>query len=116
MTAGMKTIIFPVRDLAAATRLYATLLGVEPTVDAPYYVGFDLHGQHVGLDPNGHSKGMTGPVGYWHVDDVNKSVEALTAAGGELQGAISDVGGGKLIATVQDADGNVIGLLQAPAG
>jgi predicted enzyme related to lactoylglutathione lyase len=59
---------------------------------------------------------MTGPVGYWHVDDINESLEALLAAGAVGQQPISDVGGGTLIATVQDADGNVIGLRQAPAG
>ena len=80
------------------------------------YVGFEVDGQDIGLDPNGHSKGMTGPVGYWHVDDINESLEALLEAGAETQQPISDVGGGKLIASVKDADGNAIGLLQAPDG
>lgn len=116
MTSGMKTILYPVKDIAAARQLYGALLGVAPSMDEAYYVGFDVDGQHVGLDPNGHGKGMTGPVGYWHVDDINTTLEALLAAGAETHQAISDVGGGKLIATVKDADGNLIGLLQAPAG
>ncbi len=116
MTSGMKTIMYPVKDLAAAKQLYGTLFGVAPYMDEAYYVGFTVVGQDVGLDPNGHSKGMTGPVGYWHVDDINESLEALLDAGGETQQPISDVGGGKLIAAVKDADGNTIGLLQAPAG
>jgi predicted enzyme related to lactoylglutathione lyase len=116
MTAGMKTVIFPVKDIAAGKRLYSKLFGVAPAMDEVYYVGFDIDGQDVGLDPNGHSKGMTGPVGYWHVDDINETLEALLEAGAEAQQPISDVGGGKLIATVTDPDGNVIGLLQAPAG
>ena len=113
MTSGMKTILYPVKDLDAAKKLYGALLGVAPVMDAPYYVGYHVEGQDIGLDPNGHSKGMTGPVGYWHVDDINESLEALLEAGGETQQPISDVGGGKLVATVKDADGNVIGLLQA---
>jgi predicted enzyme related to lactoylglutathione lyase len=59
---------------------------------------------------------MTGSLGYWHVDDINTTLAGIVAAGGEQQDEISDVGGGKLIATVKDADGNLIGLLQMPAG
>ena len=113
MTSGMKTIIYPVKDIEVAKQLYGNLFGT-PAMDEPYYVGFRLADQDVGLDPNGHSKGMTGPVGYWHVDDINESLEALLAAGAEPQQPVTDVGGGKLIATVTDADGNLVGLLQAP--
>jgi predicted enzyme related to lactoylglutathione lyase len=115
MTSGMRTVI-PVKDLAAAKELYGTLFGVAPSMDEVYYVGFDVDGQHIGLDPNGHGKGMTGPIDYWQVDDINKSLEALLAAGAEAQQPVTDVGGGTQIATVKDRDGNVIGLLQAPAG
>lgn len=55
---------------------------------------------------------MTGPVGYWQVDDITSSVTALLDAGAEAQQEVTDVGGGKLIASVRDADGNVIGLIQ----
>jgi predicted enzyme related to lactoylglutathione lyase len=113
MTHGLKTIIHPVRDLAATKALYTTLLGTPPIVDQPWYVGFDVAGQHVGLDPNGHAAGMTGPVGYWHVDDIRTSLDALLAAGAALHQETKDVGGGKLVAAVKDQDGNVIGLLQA---
>jgi predicted enzyme related to lactoylglutathione lyase len=116
MTSGMKTILYPVKDLAAAKQLYGQLLGVAPIMDEPYYVGYKVDGQDVGLDPNGHSKGMTGPVGYWQVDDINETLAALLDAGAETQQAVTDVGGGTLIATVTDADGNVIGLRQLPAG
>src|SRR5437588_8056215 len=112
----MKTIIYPVKDLAAAKELYGKLFGVTPYADEVYYVGFKVDGQDAGLDPNGHSRGMTGPVGYWHVDDINETLEALLAAGAETQEPTRDVGGGRLIATLKDPDGNVIGLLQDPAG
>ena len=114
MTSGMRTVIYPVRDLAQAKQLYGNVLGVAPDMDEAYYVGFSVGGQHVGLDPNGHSQGMTGPVGYWHVDDINESLELLLGAGAETQQAVRDVGGGKLVASVKDADGNVIGLIQSP--
>jgi extradiol dioxygenase family protein len=66
MTEGIKTFIYPVKDLAKAKTLYGELLGVEPYMDEAYYVGFNVEGQDIGLDPHGHSQGMTGPVGYWH--------------------------------------------------
>src|ERR687897_757999 len=114
MTTGLKTILFPVKDLAQAKTLYGKLVGVEPTADAPYYVGFEIGDQHLGLVPNGHDQGMTGPVGYWHVDDINATLQSLLDAGAETDQAVRDVGGGRLVATVKDADGNVIGILQDP--
>ncbi len=103
MTSGMcmSTVIYPVKDLAQAKTLYGRLLGVEPDMDEPYYVGFSVEGQHIGLDPHGHSKGMPGPVGYWHVDDIEASVKLLLDAGAQVQEAVSDVGGGKLVASTR---------------
>jgi predicted enzyme related to lactoylglutathione lyase len=114
MTAGMRTIMYPVADLDAAKGLYGALFGVEPYMDEPYYVGYNVADQNIGLDPNGHSKGMSGPTGYWHVDDIKAALDGLVARGAAKVQEINDVGGGKLIATAQDADGNVIGLLQMP--
>jgi predicted enzyme related to lactoylglutathione lyase len=113
MTSIIRTVIYPVTDLAQAKTLYGTLVGVEPYADEAYYVGFRVGDQEVGLDPHGHSKGMTGPVGYWQVADIKESLKLLLEAGAEVQQAISDVGGGKLIASVKDADGNIIGLIQS---
>ncbi|HJS26614.1 MAG TPA: VOC family protein [Actinomycetota bacterium] len=114
MTSGLKTIIYPVKDLAAAKSVFAELLGAEPFVDQPYYVGFSAAEQDIGLDPNGHSQGMTGPVPYWHVEDIETSLKQLQAVGAGVQQPATDVGEGKLIARVTDADGNVIGLIQEP--
>jgi predicted enzyme related to lactoylglutathione lyase len=111
---GIKVVVFPVKDLAQAKALYGTLLGVEPYADYPQYVGFRIADEEIGLDPHGHRKGMTGAVNYWHVDDIDGSLQSLLAAGAQTQDEVHDVGGGRLIATVKDADGNVIGLLQEP--
>src|ERR1019366_2638165 len=73
MTSGIKTVIYPVTDLAQAKELYGTILGVEPDMDETYYVGFSVGGQHIGLDPNGHKNGMTGPVGYCHANTTHQS-------------------------------------------
>jgi len=112
MTQGLKTIIYPVKDIARAKTLFSKLLGgVEPYVDEPYYVGFRVGDQEVGLDPNGHRDGVTG---YWHVDDMENSLNLLLSAGAQTLQEVKDVGGGKLTASVRDADGNIIGLIQSP--
>ncbi|MFI1725278.1 VOC family protein [Streptomyces sp. NPDC020489] len=112
MTAGLNTIIYPVKDIARAKALFSALLETEPYADEPYYVGFKDAGQDVGLDPNGHARGMTGPVPYWHVTDIRARLAALLDAGAELLQDVTDVGGGKLIASVRDADGNLVGITQ----
>jgi predicted enzyme related to lactoylglutathione lyase len=111
-TEGIKTVLHPVSDLEKAKEVYTALLGVAPTADAPYYVGYDTGGQHIGLVPNGGPQGMTSPVAYWHVADIEAKLAEVTAAGATLKDAVRDVGGGRLVATVTDPDGNVLGLLQ----
>ncbi len=113
MSSNLQTVIYPVRDLDRAKTLFDGLLGgVEPVMDEPYYVQFSVGGLEVGLDPHGHQKGMTGPVGYWTVTDIKRSLTELVRAGAEEVQGVSDVGGGRLIASVRDSDGNVIGLIQ----
>ena len=114
MIQGIRLFIYPVKDLAKAKTLYTKLLGTEPYVAGAYYVGFKVGDQEIGLDPNGHKNGMTGPIDYWQVDDIKKSMQSFLAAGAQVQQEVKDVGGGKLIASVRDADGNVIGLIQLP--
>lgn len=114
MADGLNTIIYPVADLDRAKALFSALLGVEPYADEPYYVGYRAAGQDVGLDPDGHAKGMTGPVPYWHVADIRATLGALVGAGAEPVQDVQDVGGGRRIAFVRDADGNLIGLLEDP--
>jgi predicted enzyme related to lactoylglutathione lyase len=111
MNQGVRTIIYPVKDIARAKTLFRKLLGVEPYADHTYYVGFRVGDQEIGLDPNGHKAGMTA---YYSVDDIKQSLQALLDAGALIQQEIKDVGGGKLIAIVRDADGNIIGIIQSP--
>src|SRR6202521_1140749 len=113
-TQGIKTVLCPVSDLAASKAVYAALLGVPPQADASYYVGFDAAGQHIGLVPGGGPQAMTSPVTYWHVSDIEAKLTEVTAAGGTVKDQPRDVGGGRLVATFTDLDGNVLGLLQDP--
>jgi predicted enzyme related to lactoylglutathione lyase len=113
---GLQTIIYPVKDLARATTFYRALLGVAPYTEAPYYVGFSAGGQDVGLDPNGHAAGLTGPLAYWAVGDLDGCLTMLLAGGAVVVQPVRDVGGGRRVASVRDADGNVIGLVQTASG
>jgi predicted enzyme related to lactoylglutathione lyase len=110
-TQGIQTVLHPVSDLAKAKAVYAALLGMPPTSDSPYYVGFEAAGQQIGLVPN---SDMGSPVTYWHVTDIEAKLAEVTAAGATVKEAAHDVGAGRLVATFTDADGNVLGLLQDP--
>jgi predicted enzyme related to lactoylglutathione lyase len=109
---GIKTVLHPVTDLDAAKKVYTALLGAPPAHEADYYVGYEAFGQHIGLVPGGASQGMAAPVSYWHVPDMDAKLAELTAAGATVNETPRDVGGGRLVATVTDPDGNVLGVLQ----
>ena len=109
MNKGIKTVIYPVKDVTQAKTLFRKLLGVEPYADQPYYVGFKIGDQDIGLIPNGHNAGMTA---FYHVDDIKTSLQILLDAGAEIIQDIKNVGGGRLIASAKDKDGNIIGLIE----
>ena len=113
-TQGIKTVLHPVSDLEKAKAVYAALLGIPPQHDSSYYVGFDVEGQHIGLVANRGPQSMASPVAYWHVSDIEAKLAEVTAAGATVKESPRDVGNGRLVATVTDPDGNVLGLLQDP--
>jgi predicted enzyme related to lactoylglutathione lyase len=114
-TEGIKTVLHPVTDLERAKPVYAALLGTEPQADAPYYVGFEAAGQQIGLVPPGGPQQMDSPVAFWHVADIEAKLAEVIAAGASVKEAARDVGGGRLVATFSDPDGNVLGLIQDPS-
>ncbi len=103
-----RLVVFPTKNPDATKKVFSTLLGTEPYVDQPYYVGFRTEGLEVGLDPSA----TGGPVCYWDVEDIEASVQALVASGATVHEAAHDVGGGLQVAKVEDPDGNIIGLRQ----
>jgi predicted enzyme related to lactoylglutathione lyase len=104
LTEGIKTVLHPVTDLERAKPVYTALLGVAPTSDAPYYVGYEAAGQQIGLVPGGGPEAMTSPVAYWHVPDIEAKLAEVTAAGATVKESPRDVGGGRLVATFADPD------------
>ena len=111
---GITILTYPVKDVAQAKKLYNKLLGVEPYVDSAYYVGYKVGNHEIGLVPNGHQQGMTGPLPYFDVSDIKSTLKSLVEAGAQVQQEARDVGGGLLVASVKDKDGNITGLRQAP--
>lgn len=113
---GLGTVIYHVPDLARAKAWYASAFGQQPYFDQPFYVGFNIAGYELGLDPDkGNERaGPGGGVAYWRVDDVDRTVAHFRAAGASIVSAPQDVGEGIKVASVADPFGNVIGLLQNP--
>jgi predicted enzyme related to lactoylglutathione lyase len=113
MAQGISLIVYPVTDLPSSTSFFRALLGVDPYVDGPYYVGFKTGGLEVGLDPNAHGRGIAQPIGYVDVADISKALKSLLDAGAQAHQPVTEVGGGLRIATVKDRDGNILGLRQS---
>jgi predicted enzyme related to lactoylglutathione lyase len=111
-TQGAKTLLHPVSDLETAKAVYTALLGIPPQTDGPYYVGYEAEGQQIGLVPGGGPQGMTSPVAHWHVPNIEARLAEVTAAGATVKEPPRDVGAGRLVATITDPDGNVLGLIQ----
>lgn len=105
--------IYHVPDLEKAKAWYAKVTGINPYFDEPFYVGFDINGFELGLDPNMNQvvKGNHS-VGYWAVDNIEDSVNKLIAEGATISSAITDVGGSIKVAVVNDPFGNAVGLIE----
>jgi predicted enzyme related to lactoylglutathione lyase len=111
-TQGIKTVLHPVSDLEKAKAVYTALIGIPRQTDDDYYVGYEAEDQHIGLVPGGGPQGMTSPVAYWHVPDIEAKLAEVTAAGATVKEPARDVGRGRLVATITDPDGNALGLIQ----
>jgi predicted enzyme related to lactoylglutathione lyase len=109
----IKLIVYSVKDLSAAKKVFGTFLGTEPYVDEAYYVGYRLGELEIGLDPNAQAQGFAAPIGYVDTADIQSSLKALVEAGAEVVQDVMDVGGGLLVARLKDADGNFLGLRQS---
>jgi len=108
MAQNIKLIVYPVKDIEKAKAFFGKFLDVEPYVEGPYYVGYRVGDQEVGLDPNSN----IGPIAYTDVTDIRSSLQTMVKVGAEVVQDVREVGGGLLTAQVKDTDGNVVGLRQ----
>jgi predicted enzyme related to lactoylglutathione lyase len=109
MNKGVKTVLYPVKDMTQSKTVFRKLLGVEPYADQSYYIGFKVGDQDIGLVPGNPEAGMTA---FYHVDDIKDSLQILVDAGAKIIQDVKNVGGGRLIASARDKDNNIIGLIQ----
>ena len=112
---GLRTAIYHAPDLAKAKSWYSKILGIEPYFDQPFYVGFNVGGYELGLDPDmeGVSRGNNA-VAYWGVKDAAIAYERMIELGAKKHSDVTDVGGGICVATVTDPFGNVFGIIENP--
>ena len=116
MILGLRTAIYHVPDLNQAKAWYAAAFGVRPYFDEPFYVGFNIGGYELGLDPDASvgRPGAGGAVAFWGAKDIEQAVQHFVKCGATLKVAVQDVGGGIKVATVGDPFGNLIGLIENP--
>jgi predicted enzyme related to lactoylglutathione lyase len=116
MVQGLGTVIYKVGDLNRAREWYSNAFQQKPYFDQPFYVGFNVAGYELGLDPDQTSSqaGPGGSVAYWRVPEIESTLRHFMAAGATVVVAVQDVGDGIKVATVADPFGNHIGLLENP--
>lgn len=115
MFLGLRTVIYHAPDLDKAKTWYANAFGVAPYFDEPFYVGFEVGGYELGLDPDVTNVNVgNNAVAYWGVDDIDAAYRHLVERGAKERQPVKDVGGDIRVASVADPFGNVIGLIYNP--
>ena len=116
MFRGLRTVIYHVGELDGAKEWYGMVLDIRPYFDEPFYVGFDVGGFELGLQPDesGAPQASTGVVAYWGVDDADAAFGRLLELGATGHSDVQDVGDGIRVATVFDPYGNVLGIIENP--
>lgn len=108
----LRTVIYTVKDLQSAKKWYIEATGIQPYFDEPFYVGFDINGFELGLDPNAAGGSGNQTVSYWAVDDVEAASKKLVSIGGTFIQPKTNVGGEIHVAIVADPFGNHVGLIE----
>ncbi len=113
---GLRTVVYGVPDLERAKDWYTEALGVKPYVDEPYYVGFNVGGYELALNPKGT---VAQPVGsgvrvFWGVDNIDEELNRLLSIGAKPHKPVEDIGADIKVASVLDPYGNLIGLIYNP--
>jgi len=113
---GLRTVIYHAPDLAKTKDWYAKALGIEPYFDQPFYVGFNVGGYELGLDPDTSSTpgGEGGVVAYWGVANAEESLRRLVSLGASERSAVQELGEGIRVATVFDPFRNILGIIENP--
>jgi predicted enzyme related to lactoylglutathione lyase len=119
MFLGLRTAIYHVDEIDKGKAWYTAVLGVEPYFDEAFYVGFNVSGYELGLQPGQPGAGIgddkaDGAVAYWGVENAAEAFARLLELGATVHEAVQDVGEGIKVATVKDPFGNVFGIIENP--
>lgn len=116
MLQGLRTLVYQVADLDAAKGWYAELLGIPPYFDEPFYVGFNVGGYELGLQPRPGADAAQAKdaVTYWGVANAQEVYARLLALGGRTYQPVQDVGGDIRLGAVTDLSGNILGVIENP--
>ena len=115
MFLGLRTAIYHVNDLERGKQWYSNVLGIEPYFDQPFYVGFNVGGYELGLQPDGATTDRAdGAVAYWGVENAEAAFNKLIESGATVHEAVQDVGEGIKVGAVKDPFGNVFGVIENP--
>ena len=108
----LRTVIYHTDDLPKARQWYTEITGIEPYFDKPYYVGYDINGCELGLDPDtSQTVSGTGAIAYWKVDNIHEAVAKCVDKGASVHSNIQNVGGSIEVAIIKDPFGNYVGLI-----
>ncbi len=115
MIQGLRTVIYQVDDLQAAKDWYSLVLDIKPYFDEPFYVGFNVGGFELGLDPSDENitKGNNA-IAYWGMSDIQIASRKLQELGAETIAEATNVGEGIFVAQFKDPFGNVFGIIENP--
>jgi predicted enzyme related to lactoylglutathione lyase len=112
---GLRTTIYKVADIEKAKTWYSDFLGIEPYFSESFYVGFNVAGYELGLEPDTKNEAKSnGVVAYWGVNDAQEVFQNLLSCGAKSYEEPTDVGGGIIVATVKDPWDNVFGIIFNP--
>lgn len=113
---GLRTVIYKVPDLEQAKNWYSITFGTEPYFDQPFYVGFNIGGFELGLDPDGYRENQNNVnvVAYWGTEHIQETFDRFIQLGATPIEAPTNVGGEIMVSTVVDPWGNRIGLIYNP--
>ena len=113
---GLRTTIYMVDNLTEAIEWYTKAFGVSPYFDEPYYVGFNIGGYELGLQPEEKDKNLKtkNVFSYWGVENIHEAYSHLINLGASKHEEPNNVGGELMVASVYDPWKNIIGIIYNP--
>jgi predicted enzyme related to lactoylglutathione lyase len=113
---GLRTVGYKVADLEKAKEWYTNAFNTVPYFDEPYYVGFNIAGYELGLQPEEENEPAKAEnvIVYWGVNDIAEEYQRFLSLGAAVHSAPENVGGEIMVASIKDLWGNIIGLIYNP--